>query len=158
MKKLISLFVIGIFTVSMSGWTLINDGAIHTSYNTFEPVDPDMIYIPCVGEFGEDVLLEGTVHNHGTTTMTPSGNVHASYHSNLQGVVGTGLITGNTYHFTSNQNGQINLNVGEVTTITFNSMLVSNGTQFVNQVRQQYTVNANGEVVVDTFFLETSCN
>jgi hypothetical protein len=155
MKKLISLFFISVIAVSLSGWTLVNDGAMRTSYNYFEPVDPDMEFNPCTGEF---IVFEGLVHEHGSTTVMPGGNVHLSYHSNLQGVTGVGQTTGNIYHYICNQNGHVNVNVGSVTTIIFNAMIISNGDQYVSQVRQQYTVNANGEVVVDTFFMEISCN
>lgn len=58
-------------------------------------------FIPCGnGGQGEWVQLSGTLHVRIQTNIDASGGIHAMTSVQPQGVVGVGLVTGNTYHAT----------------------------------------------------------
>ena len=152
--KLLSIALIGAFAFVLSGWTTMNNGATHTSFNYTEPVDW-VVWNPCTDEY---VVCDGDIHIHGSTTVTPSGNFHLNYHENNQSVTGVGQTTGNTYNYVGVLHKHYNGNVGETIFETYNAKMVSNGNQFNHDINVHITVNANGEVIVNNESDEITCS
>jgi hypothetical protein len=152
--KLLSIALIGAFTFLLSGWTTMNNGATHTSFNFTEAVNY-IVWNPCTME---NVVCDGDIHMHGSTTVTPSGNVHLNYHENLQSVTGVGQTTGNSYNYVGVLNENYNGNVGETYLYIFNAKMVSNGDQYNQDIYVHITINANGEMTVDNSIDEITCS
>ena len=144
-SKILSIALLGMFAIVLTSWTSMNTGATTTNFNFTVPfVYSD--FVPCTGE---TVDFEGMIHVHGSTTITPNGSAHVNYHENLQGVSGIGQTTGNSYNYVGAFHQNFNVNVGETFSESFNAKVVSNGTQMNHKHNYHFTVNANGDVVVD---------
>jgi hypothetical protein len=116
--------------------------------------------VPCAnGGAGDFVVLEGTSHNVTRTTESASGNLSVTFHSNTQGVKGTGLITGDTYQGNSSTTESITMGPGETRTFTGSFLVVGPGpdNNFTVHQTTHLTVNANGEVTSDVDNISFEC-
>jgi hypothetical protein len=112
------------------------------------PIDL-VFFVPCAnGGAGEDVALSGSLHDLFHVTTDGSGGVHVKSHDNPQGVLGTGLTTGQKYQGTGVTQNQFNLKVGEQSTAINNFRIIGAGPGNNALVHDNFhvTVNANGVV------------
>ena len=151
--KLLSIALIGAFAFLLSGWTTMNNGATHYSFNYTESVNWTTLNT-CTNEL---VDCDGDIHIHGSVTITPSGNFHLNYHENLQSVTGIGQVTEDTYNYVGIKHWNFNGNVGGTFSKIWNAKMVSNGNQFNHDINVHITVNANGEVTVVNISDEITC-
>ena len=161
MLSLLALFAISTALVSFKN----NDvSAKHSAVtvNVIEPFSLD-VFVPCANNgAGELVRLEGQLHV--LVTFTINGkNVSGKQHFQPQGVVGTGLTTGDKYQATgvtqsqfkgSLQNGQYN------ETFVNNFRIIGQGPGNNYQVHENthLSINANGDVSADHSNFEVDCN
>ena len=118
-------------------------------------------FVPCAnGGAGEIVELSGTLHRVTHVTETGNGTVHIKLHENLQDVSGTGLTTGDTYRGAGSFNGEVTLGPGQVRTIENQFLLIGPGpdNNFTVRSLRHLTVNANGEVTVQTVVTSMECS
>ena len=89
---------------------------------------------------GETIQLSGTLLAVFSFTESSSGNVQVGFHFNPQGITGTGLTTGATYHATGVTRG--------TTTTTAQGGIIGDGSapNFLETDVIHVTVNANGVV------------
>jgi len=108
---------------------------------------PFQVFVPCAaGGAGELVDLSGTLHVLFHTTLDGNGGFHSKTHFQPQGVVGTGLTTGDTYQGTGATQSQFNGAVGEESTFVDNFRLIGQGPGNNLLLHETFhaTVNANG--------------
>jgi hypothetical protein len=118
-------------------------------------------FVPCAdGGQGEDVALTGNLHVLFQFAISNSGQVTLRDHSNPQGVVGTGLSTGDTYRGTGVTQSHDRLGqVGESFTFVNNFRIIGRGpgNNFTVHETIHVTVNANGNVTVSTEKARIGC-
>lgn len=118
-------------------------------------------FVPCAnGGAGENVLLQGTLHLVSRFTVAESGQASATVHENLQGVSGTGQITGDKYQGTDSNTLRATLGVGTTFTQTSSFQVVGPGpdNNFTAHLTSHFTVNANGEITSDHFISSVECS
>jgi hypothetical protein len=114
-------------------------------------------FVPCAADgAGELVALSGSLHLLSHFTEDGAGGFHVMNEANPQGVSGTGLTTGDTYHGTGVTRSNFNAHG-----LPFNQTFVNNfriigeepGNNFMVHQNLHITVNANGEMTafVDNF-------
>ncbi len=110
---------------------------------------------------GEDVALTGMLHISMSTVETPSGNERFAVHSQVSGISGIGMTTGDDYHgsstssFVSHDNGGSS---NELTSIE-NMRLIGRGRKrnFKVHILFHITVNANGDITAFHSEATTTC-
>jgi hypothetical protein len=136
------------------------DAAVTTVTNERLPFS-QTTFVPCANEgLGEDVLLEGSIHEVTRSTETGSGNISFTIHLNPQGISGTGLTTGDTYQGMGAFTLRGTLAPGETFTVTDVFQVIGPGpdNNFSAHTTFHVTVNANGELTseVNNFSVECS--
>ncbi len=111
---------------------------------------------PCNGDL---IPITGHITFVGHETETPNERTEVFLsHANLQGS-GTGLLAGDKY--TVNESVTVNQVIAEATTstLTFHSNIIGEGQvpDFRQRFRAHFTINANGEVTAEVFFLDAEC-
>lgn len=118
-------------------------------------------FVPCAnGGQGEVVELTGNLHVLFQFAISSSGQVTLRDHSNPQGVVGTGLSTGDRYRGTGvTQSHDRFGQVGESFTFVNNFRIIGQGrgSNFTVHETFHLTVNANGTVTVATEKARVRC-
>jgi|1185.fasta_scaffold173154_2 hypothetical protein len=119
------------------------------------------VFVPCAnGGAGEAVESRGIIHRVIHITENANG-FHLTLHGNPQGVTGTGLTTGDTYQtngvFNAHENDLI---PGVTESIRDAFKLVGPGpdNNFSVITTFHLTINANGEVVVDSEDFSIECS
>lgn len=115
-------------------------------------------FVPCAnGGAGEEVLVEGTLHQ--VVHLTPSAS-HLTIHQNTQGLTGTGLTSGDTYHSMGSSNFHLNLGSGSTQTFTSSFLLIGPGPDNNFRVHQMFhfIVNANGELTSEVDSTSVTCS
>lgn len=118
-------------------------------------------FVPCAnGGAGENVLLEGTLHLVSRFTVSANGEASATVHENLQGVSGTGQITGDKYQGTDSNTLGATLAAGTTFTQTSSFQVIGPGpdNNFTAHLTSHFTVNANGEITSDHFISSVECS
>lgn len=118
-------------------------------------------FVPCAnGGAGENVLLEGTLHLVSRFTDAGNGQASATVHENLQGVSGTGQITGDQYQGTDSETLRATLGAATTFTLTNSFQVVGPGpdNNFTVHLTSHFTVNANGEITSDHFSSSVECS
>ena len=137
----------------------------------------DIVNVPfpvgnCVnGGAGEVIVFSGTLHRVTAIRVDDQGGVHVTLHTNLAGVEGVGLSSGDTYRATNTAGsfgGRLEINAPPGTTVADPREATSSGTvRFVSsgsgdnltvRLTAHVTINANGDVIVDRMTLEPICN
>ena len=99
---------------------------------------------------GEAIHLSGTLLAVFSFTESSSGNVQVGFHFNPQGITGTGLTTGATYHATGVTRGTTTTTAkGGISDTFVNSFkIIGDGSapNFLETDVIHVTVNANGDV------------
>lgn len=100
---------------------------------------------PCTGE---QVTFAGTMHVNNHMTTDASGGTHLRTHINYQDVVGTGVLSGNTYRVGTVSNEVTNDNAGPQLNATVISTvkLIAPGPplNYFLRIVMHITINANG--------------
>ena len=113
---------------------------------------------------GEAIQLSGTLLAVFSFTETSSGNVQVGFHFNPQGITGTGLTTGASYHATGVTRGTTTTRAtGGISDTFVNSFkIIGQGSapNFLETDVIHVTVNANDEVTasVDHSSIRCACN
>ncbi|MET0399297.1 MAG: hypothetical protein ABW277_21080 [Longimicrobiaceae bacterium] len=118
-------------------------------------------FVSCANEgAGEEVLLEGTLHQLARATESAGGTFSITIHENPQGVSGTGLTTGDKYQGTGSFTLRGTMGPGETFTVTSSFLVVGPGpdNNFTVHETFHYTVNANGEVTSEVDNFSVSCS
>lgn len=110
----------------------------------------------------EPVALHGRLHIVMTSTVDKQGGYHVGVHSNTQSVKGTGLITGQKY--TSSSENEDVFHAGTpfpvVQTVTHDFVLISRGgaANTVLKTTFHITVNADGDPTAAVDDVKSGCN
>ncbi len=118
------------------------------------------VFVPCAnGGAGEVVKSSGTVHRVVHNTLNANG-FHITLHANPQNVTGIGQTTGDVYQTRGTFTAHQNLVAGVTESIHETFLLVGPGpnNNFKMTTTSHVTVNANGEVVVDTDDFSIECS
>ena len=118
-------------------------------------------FVSCAnGGAGEDVLLEGSLHNVSRATEASNGNFSVTLHSNPQGITGTGQITGDKYQGTGSSIFRFSTGPGGRETITEAFLVVGPGpdNNFTIHAIFHVTVNADGTVTSEVDSFSTECS
>ena len=113
------------------------------------PIDQTS-FVPCAaGGAGEEIQLTGQANIVTHVTLDNTGGAHIKLHGNFQGVIGTGLTTGDKYQATNtvNEVGFID-NVGEDKQVTFLTKINFSGqgdaSNLIGVMHFHVTINADG--------------
>jgi hypothetical protein len=121
------------------------------------PIDIVVIVSCAAAGAGEVVELSGNLHDQFDVTIN-NNLFHIKFHDNPQGVVGTGLTTGDKYQGTGVTQSETNLGVGQQLTTIDNFRIIGQGpgNNFLVHDNFHITVNANGTVTSfhDNFSVE----
>ena len=159
MPRLVALVVaLGLIGVVGTAPVFAKATTVTTSIKIPLP-QPFQVFVPCAaGGAGELVDLSGTLHVLFSTTLDGSGGFHTYAHFQPQGVIGTGLTTGDQYQGTGVTQDHFNGTVGSEFTFVDNFRIIGHGpgNNFLVHETFHVTVNANGEVTafVDNFSFE----
>jgi hypothetical protein len=122
------------------------------------PLD-ESIFTPCAnGGAGEEIVLSGNLHLLFHATQTEHSLIF-TLHQNLQGVTGTGVVTGTTYHATGISLVHFTVSKGVRQTVVDNFNVIGPagaGSLLLHEVFH-FTVNANGEVAVELDHVTMEC-
>ena len=143
-----------------AGATQTNAASVFTSSDKFQV--SILTFVPCANNGnGENVLLEGTLHE--TYHLTMNGDkFHLKIIDNPQGITGTGEVTGEKYQATGETQEEFNENFtnGHFTDSYVNNFkIIGGGTGNNYLVHENYhmTVNANGTVTTTLDHLTIDC-
>jgi len=159
-RLIISFFTfLGLFILSNP--TIVYAGATQSSlYLDFDE------FVPCAnGGYGENVHITGTIHDVFYTNIDRRGCIHVKYVSNAHGIIGTGEVTGDTYHGTGSFKYQEKYCVDpldswpQVFNYVDNYRIIGPGpdNNLVLHINAHITINAEGETTVDFENYETDC-
>lgn len=121
------------------------------------------VFVPCAaGGVGEVVVISGTLHTLLTMTVDKSGGVHMKFHFQPQGVVGSGLTTGNIYRGGGVTQGHQNIRADGLPFIDtfvnrFNVIGTAGAESFKIHNTVHVTVNANGDLSAEVDNSSTTC-
>jgi hypothetical protein len=133
------------------------------SYMFNEVVDYDeVVWVPCAnGGAGENVHLQGELHLIFRGTLDDNGGFHGKYFLQLQGISGTGEITGDKYQgsgVTQGENSNSSTNIRVVTFINnFNVIGQGNGNNLLVHQTVHFAYNANNELTATVDNLKVEC-
>jgi hypothetical protein len=129
---------------------------------SFHDQQPFSIFVPCAnGGLGENV--DGIVKIHQVLGFTDdgAGGTHFHIEANVQGV-GIGSVTGESYRFRFNGSQDENATAGGAQSFeeTIRNVVSSmdSDTTFTMTIVAKFTVNANGDVVVDRGAPTVTCD
>ena len=121
-----------------------------------------LIGVECTdGRLSELVELQGQIFERFTVVSNPAGGYHTVYHTMPIGLRGTGVESGEEFRVKWNDHGSWGqTTMGLVGTYRQVLKLVgdASGRSFSLIVRGHYTINANGEIVVDREKLAADCD
>ncbi len=94
-------------------------------------------------------------------TTSDSGNTTHKFHDQPQGIVGTGLVTGDTYHATGETQETVSLKGAAPYEFTYvnNFRIIESGpgNNFLVHETQHMTVNANGGITAQVDNVSVDC-
>jgi hypothetical protein len=135
-------------------------GAEATTVTTNEQVPVTVFaFVPCANDgAGELVVLTGTLHVLTHVTTDAQGGLHVKQHFQPQGISGTGLTTGDTYHGTGVTQTAFNATAGTEQTSINNFRIIGQGpdNNYLVHATFHVTVTPSGDVttIVDNFSVE----
>jgi hypothetical protein len=152
-RRLLSIFL-GLAAIAMPA---VGRTQASTATTNFElPVETTLSNL-CTGEL---VDFTGTQHLLISSTITPSGKVRSTIHSNLQDVSGTGQETGATFLFKGGSNTvDVTQTPGLESTIVISFRFIGPGPDNNVQLHEvlHLTVNANGEATANVTLVSLDC-
>jgi len=154
------VFAIAVIAAFLVFSTTASAFAAATTITSNSKFDVDIfVFVPCAnGGAGEFVELSGSLHDLFHVTDTGKGKFILHFHDNPQGVVGTGLNTGDKYQGTGVTRGTLVLAAGVTQTFVNNFKIIGQGTDNNFLVHENFhiTVNPDGTVTAlhDNFSIE----
>lgn len=161
MRKLLAILAVGAVVIACSDQatsTEVNASAVtpvaslaatHTTSNEFEVPFSRTMQAPCLGE---DVFVDGVIHEVITETYSASGNYSFSYLGHPQGLRGVGVSSGLVWRFTGTTVWTINVQPdGFPYTETFvvsADVIGPRGSQYYLKELYKVTINGVGDYVV----------
>ena len=160
MTSRIGLSLLLLALLFASGATPARAEAITIIENTVRSPVVFSMLVPCAaGGAGELVDFTGDFHTIYSFTGSSGGPVHYKLTTLAQNVVGIGPVTGDSYVFSGGFSETGVLAMGETMT-TLNDFRVIGqgaGNNFIAHTVSHYTINANGELVVDFVITGATC-
>jgi hypothetical protein len=143
---------------ALGGASAARAQATTVTTNEFVPVTV-LAFVPCANDgAGELVILTGTLHVLSHVTIDDQGGLHVKQHFQPQGISGTGLTTGDTYHGTGVTQSEFDATAGVEQTSINNFRIIGQGpnNNLLVHSTSHVTVTPNGDVttVVDNFSVE----
>jgi len=123
------------------------------------PVGFGMLVTCAAGGTGEMVDFTGNFHYIYSFTGSSGGPVHYQITALAQDVVGVGQVTGDSYVFSGGYMETGVLSKGETVTTLYDFRVIGQGAgnNFIAHTITHYTINANGELVVDFVVTGATC-
>ena len=119
------------------------------------------VQFPCGDGYTEVVRLEGQIYERWTVMRDAAGGLHASFHTMPVGLRGVGQESGAEYHISQRESGNFNETMMAVNSRYASKMNVhapALGLRARLVLGGHYTINANGEVVVEREVLRAECS
>jgi|SoiMetStandDraft_2_1073263.scaffolds.fasta_scaffold241248_2 hypothetical protein len=136
-------------------------GADREVVERFSDFTDVLVSYPCGDGYTEQIRMEGQIFERFTITRDGSGGLHARTHTMPIGLRGIGLTSGAEYRVTEREQGAFNQGAMEQTASTYKSFLfVSAPSIHVHAtliLGGKFTVNANGELVIEKPTLRIHC-
>jgi hypothetical protein len=164
-----AVLIIGITTTTIysTGYGGGPSSAAYAAAQTITTVEKIPIdqtsFVPCAaGGAGEEIQLTGQANLVFHGTLDNTGGVHIKLHGNFQGVIGTGLTTGDKYQATNtvNEVGFID-NLGEDRQVTFltkiNFIGQGDASNLLGIMHIHGTLNADGTVTALVINVSFEC-
>jgi hypothetical protein len=133
--------------------------AITINENTVSPVAGSVLVACAAGGAGELVDFTGNFHYIYSFTGSSGGPVRYMITALAQNVVGVGQVTGDSYVLSGGyiENGV--LSMAETWTALYDVRVIGQGVgnNFIARTVSHYTINANGELVVDFVITDATC-
>jgi hypothetical protein len=160
MASRIGLSLLLLAVLFSSGATPARAEAITINENTVNsPVAFSQLVACAAGGAGELVDFTGTFHYLYSFTGSSGGPVHYQLTALAQNVVGIGQVTGDSYVFSGGYMEMGALSMGETVTTLYDFRVIGQGAgnNFIAHTVTHYTINANGELVVDFAMTGATC-
>jgi hypothetical protein len=163
MKSMVSRIGLSFLLLAVlfsSGATPARAEAITITDNTVNsPVAFSQLVACAAGGAGELVDFTGTFHYIYSFTGSSDGPVHYKITALAQNVVGIGQVTGDSYIYSGGYMETGVLSMGETVTSLFDFRVIGQGAgnNFIAHTVTHYTINANGELVVDFDMTGATC-
>jgi hypothetical protein len=155
-RTIIKILGISLFALMVASTPAAPGSAEATTIheNVTVPIEGVTVH-PCTGE---EIAFSGDSHTVSHVTIDDSGGVHGTSHTNLQGVTGVGLVSGDVYRIQSVSGDSSNFTGASELTGEINTLFVSPGPDNNFRARFLYhtTCNSNG-CSVQFFNAEVSC-
>jgi hypothetical protein len=136
-------------------------GAEHWVDERLFDVSGSLIGVECAdGSVSELVEIQGQIYERFTVVSNPAGGFHAVYHTMPIGLTGTGAESGEEFRVKWQDHGSFGqTTMGLVGTYRQVLTLVgsTSGRSFSLIVKGHYTINANGQIVVEREKLAADC-
>jgi len=117
-------------------------------------------FVPCASDGeGEVVHLTGELHFSFHVTLDSAGGAHIKVHSNTEGLIGTGLTTGDKYQGKDLIHFNLNVKEGVQSTqiSTFHIIGQGNANDFLAHVTLHITIHPDGTVTAEVFKRRIEC-
>lgn len=159
MASRIGLSLLLLALLFANGATAARAEAITVMSNTTFTVTGSRLVACAAGGAGELVSFTGTFHNIYSFTGSSGGPVHYRFMTLAQNIKGVGQVTGDTYVYSGGFMETGVLSAGETVTTVNNYRFIGPGPDNNLIVRSvaHYTINANGEMVVDFDISDATC-
>jgi hypothetical protein len=143
-RIMIRILGVSLFALLLGSVPVVPGSAQATTIheNVTIPIQEVVIH-PCTGE---EIAFSGEAHFMFHVTVDASGGVHGTSQSNLQGVTGVGLTSGDLYRLIRQDGDTSNFTGAEEITGVQTNLVVGPGqdNNFIFQVIEHQTCNANG--------------
>jgi len=125
------------------------------NYNITIPWTMGPLTVPCTGDV---VSLSGEMHYAFHSVTDGNSGFHAHIHYNPEGMTGTSA-NGVAYHAVGHTQREVNVKIGQTITFVQRTHLVAAapGNDLIVSNFNHLTINANGEVIVNTTKAEIEC-
>ena len=160
MASRIGLSLLLLAVLFASGATSARAEAITINENTVKSPVAFSILVACAaGGAGELVDFTGYFHSIYSFTGSSGGPVRYKLSTLAQNVVGIGQVTGDRYVYSGGFMETGVLSVGETVTTLYDFRVIGQGAgnNFIAHTVSHYTINANGELVVDFVITGATC-
>jgi hypothetical protein len=150
MKKLLVVAAL-VTLLGSAASSLAGGGATSVTTSSVIPI-AFVQFVSCAnGGTGEEVLLNGNLHDLFHVTLDANGGFHLTVLDNPQGVTGTGLTTGDTYRGTGVTQSTFSGTVGFEETFVNNFRIIGPGSGNNLLVHDSFHITVNPDGTVTAF-------
>ncbi len=155
----LGLILLLLAVIFASGAALARAEAITVNENTVSPVAGSILVACAASGAGELVDFTGNFHYIYSFTGSSGGPVRYMMTALAQNVVGIGQVTGDSYVLSGGyiENGVLSMAETLTTLNDFRVIGQGVGNNFIAHTVSHYTINANGELVVDFEITGATC-